>query len=181
MGSSAFARRYLRNHCYFLFLRLLRCFSSPGSLRMTMDSCCADGGSLRRVSPFGYLRIEGYLHLPAAFRSLSRPSSAPDAKAFPLRSFMLDLPLRLLPQLSNNKRDGPILVLFHSPPGVLFTFPSRYFALSVTKEYLALRGGPRSFHQGSTCLGVLWILLRLLVFRLRGFHLLWLTFPMSFY
>ena len=65
-----------------------------------------------RVSPFGYLRIEAYLQLPEAFRSLSRPSSAPDAKAFPLRSFMLDLPLRLLPQLSNNKRDGPILVLF---------------------------------------------------------------------
>ena len=37
LGSSAFARRYLRNHCYFLFLRLLRCFSSPGSLRMAMD------------------------------------------------------------------------------------------------------------------------------------------------
>ena len=29
--------------------------------------------------------------LPEAFRSLSRPSSAPDAKAFPLRSFTLDL------------------------------------------------------------------------------------------
>ena len=24
-------------------------------------------------------------------------------------------------------------VLFHSPPGVLFTFPSRYYTLSVTK------------------------------------------------
>jgi hypothetical protein len=34
-------------------------------------------------------------------------------------------------------------VLFHSPPGVLFTFPSRYSSLSVTQEYLALRGGPR--------------------------------------
>ena len=29
--------------------------------------------------------------LPEAYRSLSRPSSAPDAKAFPLRSFQLDL------------------------------------------------------------------------------------------
>ena len=37
LGSSAFARRYLRNRYYFLFLRLLRCFSSPGSLRMAMD------------------------------------------------------------------------------------------------------------------------------------------------
>ena len=40
-----------------------------------------------RVSPFGNPRINGYLLLPVAFRSLSRPSSAPDAKAFPLRSF----------------------------------------------------------------------------------------------
>ena len=40
-----------------------------------------------RVSPFGYLRINAYLQLPEAFRSLSRPSSAPDAKAFPLRSY----------------------------------------------------------------------------------------------
>ena len=39
------------------------------------------------VPPFGYLRIIAYLQLPEAFRSLSRPSSAPDAKAFPLRSF----------------------------------------------------------------------------------------------
>ena len=30
LGCSAFARHYLRNHCCFLFLRLLRCFSSPG-------------------------------------------------------------------------------------------------------------------------------------------------------
>ena len=39
-----------------------------------------------RVSPFGNLRIAAYLRLPEAYRSLSRPSSAPDAKAFPLRS-----------------------------------------------------------------------------------------------
>ena len=38
------------------------------------------------VSPFGNPRINGYLLLPEAYRSLSRPSSAPDAKAFPLRS-----------------------------------------------------------------------------------------------
>ena len=68
-------------------------------------------------------------------------------------------------------------VLFHSPPGVLFTFPSQYSALSVTKEYLALRGGPRSFPQGFSCLVVLWILLSLPAFRLRGFHPLWLIFP----
>ena len=32
LGSSVFARHYLRNHSYFLFLRVLRCFSSPGLL-----------------------------------------------------------------------------------------------------------------------------------------------------
>ena len=31
LGSSDFARHYFRNHCCFLFLRVLRCFSSPGS------------------------------------------------------------------------------------------------------------------------------------------------------
>ena len=45
------------------------------------------------VSPFGYLRVEAHLQLTAAFRSLSRPSSAPDAKAFALCSYSLELPL----------------------------------------------------------------------------------------
>ena len=38
------------------------------------------------VSPFGHPRIKAYLQLPAAFRSLSRPSSASGAKAFTLCS-----------------------------------------------------------------------------------------------
>ena len=62
-------------------------------------------------------------------------------------------------------------VLFHSPPGVLFTFPSQYYALSVTKEYLALGGGPPEFPQGSTCLAVLWILPLLIVFMYEAFTL----------
>ena len=41
--------------------------------------------------PFGNPRIEAYLQLPVAYRSLSRPSSAPDAKAFTLRSYSLEL------------------------------------------------------------------------------------------
>ena len=67
-------------------------------------------------------------------------------------------------------------VLFHSPPGVLFTFPSQYYALSVTKEYLALGGGPPDFLQGSTCLVVLWILPLLPVFTYGAFTLYgWLS------
>ena len=34
LGSCAFARHYLRNHFCFLFLRVLRCFSSPGLLHL---------------------------------------------------------------------------------------------------------------------------------------------------
>ena len=49
-----------------------------------------DRGLLCRVSPFGYLRINGYLLLPEAFRSLSRLSSALSAKASTLRSYQLD-------------------------------------------------------------------------------------------
>ena len=78
-----------------------------------------------------------------------------------------------LPQLVNTG----VQVLFHSPPGVLFTFPSQYYALSVTKEYLGLRGGPRSFHQGFSCLDVLWIPPCQLIFHILDYHYLWSTFP----
>ena len=83
---------------------------------------------------------------------------------------------KVLPQLVNTG----FQVLFHSPPGVLFTFPSQYFALSVTEEYLGLRGGPRSFRQGFSCLVLLWIPLCQSVFRLRGFHPLRPAFPKPF-
>ena len=82
----------------------------------------------------------------------------------------------VLPQLV----DTGFQVLFHSPPGVLFTFPSQYCALSVTEWYLALRGGPRSFLQGFSCLAVLWILPLWSVFRVRGFHPLRPVFPGPF-
>ena len=52
---------------------------------------CSVQDTLRWVSPFGNLRLNAHLQLPEAYRSLSRPSSAPDAKAFPLRSYELDL------------------------------------------------------------------------------------------
>ena len=47
------------------------------------------------VSPFRYPRIKGYLLLPVAFRSLSRLSSALSAKASTLRSFQLNLLIRV--------------------------------------------------------------------------------------
>ena len=41
--------------------------------------------------------------------------------------------------------------LFHSPSGVLLTFPSRYLYTIDHTIYLALGGGPPRFKQGFTC------------------------------
>ena len=91
LGSFPFARRYSGNRCFFLFLRVLRCFSSPGSLHTPMDSVHDDRSSSCRVPPFRHPRLNGYLLLPAAFRSLSRLSSALSAKASALCPILLDL------------------------------------------------------------------------------------------
>ena len=100
--------------------------------------------------------------------NLASTGSSPDRSTKSTR-----LHLNVLPQLVNTG----FQVLFHSPPGVLFTFPSQYYALSVTKEYSALGGGPPDFPQGFTCLVVLWILPLRLNFHIRGFHPLRPAFP----
>jgi hypothetical protein len=71
-------------------------------------------------------------------------------------------------------------VLFHSPPGVLFTFPSRYYALSVTISYLGLGGGPPGFPLDFSCPAVLWCRLIVRPFHVRGYYPLWLGFPSLF-
>ena len=117
LGSSHFARRYSGNRVFFLFLRLLRCFSSPGSLPYVMDWRMDTWSLSRWVSPFGHLRINGYLLLPAAFRSLSRPSSALSAKASTLRSFLFDLPVLLA-----FKTGGSLAVSFHRVYNVMSSY-----------------------------------------------------------
>ena len=74
LGCSPVARHYWGNHCCFLFLEVLRCFSSLGSPHHIRDD---DSPSDCRVVPFGNPRVKGHLHLTAAYRSLSRPSSPP--------------------------------------------------------------------------------------------------------
>ena len=139
-----------------------------GSFNLDMDrspgfgSALTDSGPVKTWFPYG--------SIPLGF-NLASMRNSPDRSTKSTR-----LCCKALPQLVNTG----FQVLFHSPPGVLFTFPSQYYALSVTKEYLALRGGPRSFSQGSTCLDLLWIPPCQLPFRLRGFHPLWLAFPKPF-
>ena len=48
-----------------------------------------DTSSKYQVVPFGNPRIKGHLHLPAAYRSLSRPSSPPRAKASAMCPYLL--------------------------------------------------------------------------------------------
>ena len=72
LGSSPFARHYWGNHILFSLPLGTKMFQFPRFASMTsMD----DGPPGRRVAPFGHPRIAGRLHLPAAFRSLPRPSS----------------------------------------------------------------------------------------------------------
>ena len=66
---------------FFLLLRVLRCFSSPGSPRMK----CGPRPSAWGVAPFGHIRITPCLRVPGHFRSLPRPSSPAEAKASSVR------------------------------------------------------------------------------------------------
>ena len=108
---------------------------------------------LQTWSPFGSVALP---------LNLASTGNSPDRSTKSTR-----LHFNVLPQLVNTG----FQVLFHSPPGVLFTFPSQYYALSVTKEYLALEGGPSDFPQGFTCLVVLWILPLPIAFVYEAFTL----------
>ena len=69
LGCSAFARRYLRNRGCFLFLQVLRWFTSLGLLpKAYVFSQRMTGHDPSRVSPFGHLRVKACL---AARRRLS--------------------------------------------------------------------------------------------------------------
>ena len=85
LGCCDFARHYYRNRGFFLFLQVLRWFTSLGSLRRPMYSVGDTLSSSVWVSPFGNLRIKACLRLPEAYRSLPRPSSPASAKASTMR------------------------------------------------------------------------------------------------
>ena len=69
-GLIRFRSPLLTESLRFLFLRVLRCFSSPGLLLLRGNT-----SSMYWVAPFGHLRINSCVPIPAAFRSLPRPSS----------------------------------------------------------------------------------------------------------
>ena len=81
-----------------------------------------------RVPPFGNLRIDAYLRLPSAYRSLSRPSSAISALASTLRSCSLDLRLAI-----------QIFDLNHSVGSRRLAFPSEIRSMPVHAVHSLLR------------------------------------------
>ena len=67
----------------FLFLGLLRCFTSPRFASMDYEFIQSITGiSTGWVVPFGNPRINACLRLPVAYRNLLRPSSPLGTKAF---------------------------------------------------------------------------------------------------
>jgi hypothetical protein len=91
LGSSLFARHYSGNRGFFPFLWVLRCFSSP--------ACHYPPYVFRReharitTRRFPHSEIPGSVigqHLPRAYRSRPRPSSALGAKASTVCSCSLD-------------------------------------------------------------------------------------------
>ena len=71
LASFPFARRYLGNHVCFLFLRVLRCFSSPGAPRMTMDSSCGVRALPRTGFPIRISTDRYLLAVPRGFSQLA--------------------------------------------------------------------------------------------------------------
>ena len=91
------------------------------------------------VAPFGNLRVNGYLLLTAAYRSLSRPSSAPDAKAFPLRSFQLDLrrrnSLHFIPAFGEDSISAPSFSSFAKNLRIFGELETRDGSLSLQRPF----------------------------------------------
>ena len=84
LACSAFARHYSRNHNCFLFLWVLRCFTSPRSLPHPYTFKVRSPDMTPVLSRFPHSDIHGSqlaYQLPMAYRRLQRPSSALDAKA----------------------------------------------------------------------------------------------------
>ena len=86
LGSSEFARHYYRNRCFFLFLEVLRWFTS---LRSLVPNYVFIGTYLRFTQVGFPIRkspdIIACVRLPEAYRSLPRPSSPVSAKASTVR------------------------------------------------------------------------------------------------
>ena len=93
LGSFHFARRYFGNRCFFLFLLLLRCFSSEGWPPYRMLGLLPNGLSHSEISGSNLVcKSPELIAAYHVFRRLQEPRHPPYA----LHYFLLVLPQRLL-------------------------------------------------------------------------------------
>ena len=71
LGSFPFARRYLGNRCFFLFLPVLRCFSSRSAPRITMYSSYGDCALPQPGFPIQISTDQSLLAAPRGFSQLA--------------------------------------------------------------------------------------------------------------
>ena len=103
LGSCAFARHYWRNHCYFLFLRVLRCFSSPRSLYSIRSS---DGIA---TAGFPHSDIRGSRSIclsPRLFAAYHVLRRLREPQASPVRPFLLSCFFRLYDLATSGSLDS---------------------------------------------------------------------------
>ena len=142
---------------------------------LLMDRSCGFGFTSRNL--FALFRL-GFPAAPVQTDlNLATESDSPAhfTKGIPSPS----TPSRALPAPIDCRHTGS--GLFHSPPGVLFTFPSRYWFAIGRQQYLALDHGRPGFNRNFTCSGLLGSQRRKpSSLRLRGCHPLRHAFPIHF-
>ena len=95
-----------------------------------------------RVVPFGNLWIKGYLHLPRAYRSLSRPSSPPRAKASAMRPCLLSFKRFILVLVLVVELLPSINIAYSNTYGLIYTFSSLLnftFCTSCQRSFLCFQ------------------------------------------
>ena len=107
-------------------------FSLPGGTKMFQFPPFSDNyPSGNWVVPFGNPRVKGHLHLTAAYRSLSRPSSPPGAKASTRRPNSLSPTLTPYSTYSGDAHTFSCFLRF-----VLFLDLNKVFTYSLVCQYV---------------------------------------------
>ncbi len=107
LGSSPFAHHYSGNLCRFLFLRVLRCFTSPGASRSTRVSWLHQDG-FPHSGIFGSQAACASPKLFAADRALLRPS-VPRHPPYALHTLTSLFPRSLCSCQCARKTEAPVL------------------------------------------------------------------------
>ena len=130
LGCCAFARHYLRNRYYFLFLRVLRCFSSPGSPRARLGAGIAAGGF-----PHSDIRgSQGICPSPRLFAACHVLHRLREPQASPVRPSSLSLSLSALTLVSGL----PDYRGRHERQGLAYIRLARFFRFSQSNRLIFL-------------------------------------------